>query len=71
MIANFLQILMCWFWNCLYKECLLAGPAVFASTPVLQFASSEGRVTDWQSAPAVEVTTQLVQGTAQYISILN
>ena len=31
----------------------------------------EAKVTDWHSAPSVEVTTQLVQGTTQYRSILN
>ena len=41
-------------------------PTVFSSTPVFPFASSEGRVTDWHRAPAVDITTQLVQGTAQY-----
>ena len=43
------------------------SPGVFACTPALLVASSEGRITDWQSAPSVKLTTQLLQGTADEI----
>ena len=42
----------------------LAKPGVFASSPVWPVASGEGRMTDWQSAPSVKVTTQLDEGAA-------
>ena len=38
---------------------------VFTCTPALPEARSEGRMTDWQSAPSVKLTTQLLQGTAE------
>ena len=41
------------------------SPRVFACTPALLVARSEGRMTDWQCAPSVGLTTQLLQGTAE------
>ena len=43
------------FWYVCYR---LANPGGISRTPALPVASSEGRMTDWQSAPSV--TTQLV-----------
>ena len=40
---------------------------VFACTPALMVARSGGRMTYWQCAPSVGLTTQLLQGTADYI----
>ena len=37
----------------------LAEPGVFACTPDMPVASSEGRMTDWQSALTVGVATHL------------
>ena len=39
------------------------SPGVFTCTPALPDAGTEGRMTDWQSAPSVGLTTQLLQGT--------
>ena len=38
------------------------SPGAFACTPVLLIARSEGRMTDWQSAPSLRLKTWLLQG---------
>ena len=39
-------------------------PEVFACNPALPVSKIEDRMTDWQSAPYMGLTTQLLQGTA-------
>ena len=43
------------------------SPGVLTCTPAIPVASSESRITDWETTPSVGVTTQLVQRTAQII----